>query len=981
MTVPATPPPKHPDRHYDFRGMNVVFAASALALLAVTLWMVFADYAKPWKRLQAQFRDLERQAVLGEMEAERQRINEQEIQALEGEIAAEQQKLAERRDEIARLEERLKRAKDDVYRFDAASRTTKSRLDAAKYEYDEALQGGDPDEIAAEEKRVEELRQRWNQERLDLERAEKDRDEALAALEAERSGVAESEQKLAALRQGLVAQEQRAATLSKDIDYFLLNAPLLDFLDPSLKIEQVILPGLYHDINFTNIDRVDRCMTCHVVANRPGYDDAERWPQPFRSHPRLDLFLADSSPHPYSRFGCTICHAGLDRATDFARAGHTPVSEEQRQEWIDQWGWERQYYLDYPILPANLSEAGCQSCHAGDVWIPQSQVLDVGRELIHKMGCYGCHQIDYPAFSDLRRPGPDLTKIAAKTTREWAAKWIEAPREFRPTTWMPHFFFLENIGGEVNPKRQQAEIAGIVEYLWARSGTASYPPPPAGDPEAGRLLFEAVGCTGCHILDADARRDQYFPQINRLHGPNLVRTGSKVSAGWLFAWLKDPKQYWHDTNMPSLRLSDREAADLTAYLMASRDPDFEGLALPQVDGAVRDDLVVAYLRSNLTYEQSQARLAAMSDPERDAYLGEQAIRKYGCFGCHNIEGFEDAKPIGVELSEEGAKPLHLFDFGHIHDIPHTRADWIRTKLLRPRIWDQGKELVKEYDELYKMPDFGMSRQEADAVLANVLAFTKENVIASRKAALSSRSAALAAGRKLMTRYNCQGCHLIEGEGHAIRTAIEDVGMLPPNLAAEGARVQAGWLFGYLHDPGQVTLRPWLSVRMPTFGFDDLEKNTVVGYFAARDERGPFLTEPPPPETTSRAVGEEVFGMLQCARCHPAGEEAVIGAAPGELAPSLLLAQKRLRHDWIAPWIEDPQGFIPGTKMPTNFPLDSATGRADSRILVGAIDTPRFAEQKRRMLRYFASEAELKAYLADVDKVTGALRDYVWTLEQ
>ena len=57
----ATPPKKTPDRHYNFRWMNVWFAWSSLALLGVTVWMVWADYAQPWKRLQAEFRELERQ--------------------------------------------------------------------------------------------------------------------------------------------------------------------------------------------------------------------------------------------------------------------------------------------------------------------------------------------------------------------------------------------------------------------------------------------------------------------------------------------------------------------------------------------------------------------------------------------------------------------------------------------------------------------------------------------------------------------------------------------------------------------------------------------------------------------------------------------------------------------------------------------------------------------------------------------------------
>ena len=380
-------------------------------------------------------------------------------------------------------------------------------------------------------------------------------------------------------------------------------------------------------------------------------------------------------------------------------------------------------------------------------------------------------------------------------------------------------------------------------YLWDKSLDPEFPPAPAGDIERGRQLYETVGCTGCHLLDAGAKRDDYFPEINRLHGPNLIRTGSKVSSGWLFAWIKDPRKYAADTRMPSLRLTDPEAADITAYLMSSRDPEYENLTMPEVDAGVRDELVLGYLQNTATIEQSHQRLESMSPGEKDVYLGEQTIRKYGCWGCHDLKGFEDAKPIGVELTEEGSKPLHQFDFGHIHDVPHTRHDWIRTKLLDPRVYDEGKDVVKNYGELLKMPNFDMSEREANAVTTTVLGFTKESVLAKRRAGQSARSATLARGRKLITLYNCRGCHLIEGKGQAIRTSIEDVGSLPPNLAAEGARVQADWLFELSPRSRAGTSAPLVDGPNAHLRLRDDEVNTVVAYFAAREEREPFLSAP------------------------------------------------------------------------------------------------------------------------------------------
>ncbi|MGH9465426.1 MAG: c-type cytochrome, partial [Thermoanaerobaculia bacterium] len=826
----AVPPDKRPDRHYHFGRANMVFAWSALALLVVTIWMIAADYAKPWKRLQARFRDLERGSVEGEMAQEQQRLDPQQVAAAQAAVDAAAQALAGEQSEIASLEDDFVALDKKIYAADAAARGTKSLLDTARFQYGEALHEGEGGEEGRE---VAELRERWIEQRRAVEELTRLRDDVAAQLAARRSGQVDAEKNLAALESRLEALRQRDEKLAKGFDFFALNAPLTDFVEPDLKVEQVMLPGLFLDINFTDVQRVDRCMTCHVAAGRAGFD-GDGWEHPFRSHPRLDLFVGAASPHPYNRFGCSSCHGGLDRATDFARAGHSPASEEQQADWIARWGWEPQKYLDTPISPAPFSEAGCVSCHAGELWTPGSQTLEVGRELITRMGCYGCHLIDAPAFQGLPKPGPSLARVASKTNPGWAYKWISAPRDFHPTTWMPHFFFEENARLPENVARQEAEIAAIVAYLWGNSERRDYPDPPAGDAARGRELVETVGCMGCHVIDADAERDDFFPLVNRLNGPNLVRTGSKVDPGWLYAWVRNPKQYNPDTRMPSLRLSEEEAADVVAYLAGQRDGAWEHLAAPAADRSASDALLLEYLQGTLGLAGGTDRLEEMSAAERDLELGRQSIQKYGCYGCHEIGGFEDAKPIGVELTEEGSKPVHQFDFGFVHEVPHTRHDWLEAKLRTPRVWDEGKEQVKEYGELLRMPNFGMSEREAEAVVVNLLGLTKESVVASRKAGQSARSAALAAGRRIVTYYNCQGCHLIEGRGQAIASALPDRGMLPPNLAAQGARTQSEWLFQFLHDPSRVTLRPWLAARMPTFGFEDREINSLVGYFAARD---------------------------------------------------------------------------------------------------------------------------------------------------
>jgi mono/diheme cytochrome c family protein len=241
------------------------------------------------------------------------------------------------------------------------------------------------------------------------------------------------------------------------------------------------------------------------------------------------------------------------------------------------------------------------------------------------------------------------------------------------------------------------------------------------------------------------------------------------------------------------------------------------------------------------------------------------------------------------------------------------------------------------------------------VLSNVLGFTKESVVTARRAAQRPSDAQLAAGRKLVTRFNCQGCHLVEGEGQAIKTSIGDPGLLPPNLAAEGARVQSDWLFTFLHDPSRVRLRPWLTVRMPTFGFDDAQLNTLVSYCGRRPRRA-VRREPP----AARARWRWARWSSACCSAPSATRPARRrrrrgGGSAGDLAPSLLLSRERLRHDWCR-LDPRPATLDPGTRMPSFFPSDGK-GNYQSPLA----QTPPRRCSARARCRAVRSEAEMDAY--------------------
>ena len=928
------------DSHYDVQRLNRVFAISSIALLLCTGWMVWHDYAREWKHYQRDFNQLDLELTQARIESVSAELDQERLDQLAARIEAARQSLAQQRQQSARLEQELAQLEDQLYERDAIFRESKAHFDAAKYEFEETQHRRGEASSAAQAAR-EALERRSNaffeaKNALDLKTAARDRkQDQLDQLDIDKSA-AEKE------REELVKQvnllQAKAEAIRPSFARSILNLPMLDFIAPPLTIKQTVVAGLYEELNFLQVDRVDRCETCHLAAALPGYEtrsvttvvDGEPQaeevaiPQPFRSHPRIDIMLDPNSAHPAEKFGCTVCHLGRGRATGFVDAVHVPRDAEQRERWEAEYHWHKLHHWDWPMRPLDLTEAGCLKCHMANVEVPQADKLNRGLMAIERLGCFGCHKME--RFADRRKVGPTLRHVASKLAPEFLHKWIEHPASFRPATIMPRFWGLENNSSPPDLARGHAEVDAIVAYLISRSEPIEYPEVGAGDPEGGRTLVTQLGCTGCHTLDEYQTEDLVDP---RRRGPNLDNLGSKVSAAWIVRWVTDPKHYFPETRMPDLRLTEQEALDIAAYLSSERSAEFDAAAPPPVDPEIRARLVQELLLESDTLEGAKRRLAQMDDEQRRLFLGEAMISRYGCFGCHEIPGFEDRQPIGVELSKWGDKPLMQLDFGFI-EIPETLHDWLDTKLENPRIFDRGK--AKQPHEKLRMPRFeALEPADRRSVITAILGMTADPIRPDRKVVLGARGEILERGRMLVQQYNCRGCHIVEGHGGAIRDNIakqiagagrspEEAGSFsPPNLIGEGQKVQPGWLFEFLMNP--TPIRPWLGVRMPTFGFSDDETNAIVAYFAALDQATYPFESPGDYQLTApqRAAVDTLFSpdYFNCGSCHVRGAQQPEGPPEG-WAPDFALAASRLRPEWIPKWLKNPSALMPGTKMPAFF---------------------------------------------------------------
>lgn len=419
--------------------------------------------------------------------------------------------------------------------------------------------------------------------------------------------------------------------------------------------------------------------------------------------------------------------------------------------------------------------------------------------------------------------------------------------------------------GDVVEDYEPLEVLGITTYLQSRSQAFEYlePPtdlnePPAdvalGATERGKGLLQERGCLACHAHDAFPGTVRYRGEDEIVQGPDLSAIGDKLKhengQKWLYSWIKAPSRYHARTVMPESFLDpiappatlftgpvteeDRvqyridPAADIVSFLLTSTKewtPSPQEANLESLDELVLENLKDAFaeaaamrygeegIPAALRDELKGAEVELLTDTENavadgsltvDAkllYLGRKAISKYGCYGCHDIPGFEDAKPIGTALADWGRKDPSKLAFEHIahyldeaehaqdehdddddgeteemhHFYRHSldgghRAGFIYQKLREPRSYDYHKTENKKYNERLRMPQFPFSAAEREAVITFVLGLVADPPSAKYIYQPDERSAAIIAGRQVLDKYNCGGCHMLEAESWSLAHA-------------------------------------------------------------------------------------------------------------------------------------------------------------------------------------------------------------------
>lgn len=458
-----------------------------------------------------------------------------------------------------------------------------------------------------------------------------------------------------------------------------------------------------------------------------------------------------------------------------------------------------------------------------------------------------------------RKVGPSLRNIAAKVGGDFIANWTQNPARFRPSTKMPKFFGNTNQQTDQAKAWEAVELAGLAHLLTGISEDLELLQPADGyqpNAERGKMYFAEKGCLACHThTGIEGTTADFGPNISDIHRKVKRNADDPNFSDWLYTWVRDPERHHTRTRMPSLFYdvytgdappTDIDpAADIVAYLLSFG--AVEEFETPEYSDEDLDGLLELFLRkSRFSKEAVDQMLATKTFPQKKGdvkgdeaalatedgaavtdealwksmkleYIGRRTVSRYGCYGCHDIAGFENARPIGAALQDWGRKDTsklgleHIADYLHHHGEPegskfestverveyalqaaagggvesrafadeeeeerelgaayfyenlihHGRPGFIWQKLRDPRSYDYLTEETKGYDELLRMPKFPLQEDEIEAIATFVLGLVAEPPAEKYIYQPDERERTRIEGEFLLAKYNCTSCHMME----------------------------------------------------------------------------------------------------------------------------------------------------------------------------------------------------------------------------
>jgi len=468
-----------------------------------------------------------------------------------------------------------------------------------------------------------------------------------------------------------------------------------------------------------------------------------------------------------------------------------------------------------------------------------------GRLLFAQLRCAACHDAAglLPAkgegMPELAQDAPQFGELGAKFNEPWLAAWINDPHAIRPHALMPKTFAGKP--GEIDQR-----AADLAAYFVALGAKAEGQPLDEALIPPGGALFANLGCIACHTRpDAEgAEEHQRIP---------LAHVRAKWQAPALTAYLKEPALGFAASRMPHFRLSDDEAAKLTAYLFLSAKREFP------------------------------------AGPKGDATRGSQLLVSSGCLNCH-----------------AGLLPTTAPTFAAMTKTGWSKGCLADTAAARGKAPDFALPPAHR-DALAAFAATGLASLKQDVPAE----FAERQIVNLRCTACHARDGQPSVWSQLEseTAPLQAAAPLEEGAGHPIATTVL------PALTWLGEKLRPDYMATFIAGQEKTKPRPWLVARMP--GFPAVATGLAHGLshshgFPLTDPAPAAAPDPAKLKAGATLLTEN--GGFNCIQCHGLGDRAATAVfeAPG---PNLDLTRERIRPHYFHRWLLFPTRIDPDTKMP------------------------------------------------------------------
>ena len=592
------------------------------------------------------------------------------------------------------------------------------------------------------------------------------------------------------------------------------------------------------------------------------------------------------------------------------------------KNYFSEWGHYQKGYLKLIRSRADaLTLARHFSPGFQQIWLPEMDVVD---------RCTTCHvALKEPSLSDVSRqpyrphsPIPhSLTQFGCVVCHRGQGRATTVQEAHNSTKAWEH---------PMLPSR----------YLESSCGQCHLGPL-LGTPQLnlGRQLIAGYGCVRCHtVMQPDGTR-----MMASDDPPSLQHIAEKTTRQSIYAWIKNPQAYAASVTMPNFQLSDHDARDISAFLMAQSTP----LAA--------------------IHNQPAAKGASASP---DATAGASLYGESFCASCHavqNAAGVLVGGDLGPELTRIGSK---------------VKPEWLEAWLRNPSVYDPNT----------KMPHYRFDPKQIATLAGYLEAKTDSDLLANVHLSEATPDQ-IQHGKLLVMEDGCTSCHEVNG--------IKKPENFAPDLSRVGSRSLAVLAFpeGVPH-----TLPDYIEakvrnprafgpgLKMPQYTFSEQQRSAITTALLSLTDRA----QTQPPALRTAAVHESnyqpagkagrLMADLRCFSCH------AINGRGGDMAPDLSWEGSSVQRPWLVEFLRNPETLRPALirRMPRfNLTPDEINTLTDYIMIVyqtPAVDrdslpassfTPDMVEKGRQL--FYSKYACQSCHIVDPNKDKGYIGPALWAV--